>query len=437
MAMLVADTVSGARSESRRRRWWWRLLPSLAAVCTLLCRGQEPAAEWPCYHGPYRDNRSPDSGLLKSWPEAGPALLWTAAGLGKGYSSVSLAGGLIYTAGMVDGQTFVVALDGTGKEQWRRPNGTSWQAAPSQPYAMGYAGSRGTPTVDQGRVYHLGESGSLSAFAAVSGEVVWTLDLLTTFDAKVPKYGFTESVLIDGERLLCSPAGAKAAVACLEKATGKLIWAATELTGMAAFSSLQVVDVAGVRQVIGMTSRVAFGLDAASGKKLWTVTHGNERDNSATDPIIQDGQVFVTSGYGTGSRLIRLTPTATGIGAETVWSTKLLDNHHGGMLLLDGFLYGAGHESKGWHCLDAKTGLPRWNAPGKGSLTWAEGRLYCLEERGTLALVEPTPAARRVISSFQLPGGGDGLYWAHPVVCGGRLYVRHADTLFAYAVRAP
>lgn len=415
----------------------WLSVLALVAASVLPCRGEEPPAEWPCYHGPYRDNHSPDSGLLKSWPEGGPALLWTASGLGKGYSSVSLAGGLIYTAGMVAGQTFVVALDGAGKEQWRRPNGASWQATPSQAYALGYGGARGTPTVDQGRVYHLGESGSLTCFGAVAGEVLWTLDLLTSFEAKVPKYGFTESVLIDGERLLCSPAGTKAAVACLEKATGKLIWAATELTGAAGYSSLQVVDVAGVRQVIGMTSRVAFGLDAASGRKLWSVAHGSERDNNATDPIIQDGQVFVASGYGTGSRLIRLTRTAEGVAAETVWATKLLDNHHGGMLLLDGFLYGAGHESKGWFCLDAKTGQPRWNVPGKGSVTWADGRLYCLEERGTLALVEPTPEAQRVISSFRLPSGGDGLYWAHPVVCGGRLYVRHADALFAYAVRAP
>ena len=421
----------------RRRQPWRLLLPALAWACVLFCRGQEPPAEWPCYHGPYRDNRSPDTGLLKRWPEGGPALLWTATGLGKGYSSVTLAAGRIYTAGMVAGQTFVIALDSGGREIWRRPNGASWQAGQGLAYAAGYAGARSTPTCDQGRVYQLSETGSLGAFDGATGEVLWTLDLLTTFAAKVPKYGFTESVLIDGDRLLCSPAGAKAAVACLEKATGKLLWAATGLTGAAGYSSLQVVDSAGVRQVIGMNARAAFGLDAASGRTLWSVPHGCERENNATDPILQGDQVLVTSGYGVGSRLIRLSPAATGVAAETVWATKLLDNHHGGMLLLDGFLYGAGHESKGWFCLDATTGQPRWNAPGKGSVTWADGRLYCLDERGTLVLVEPTPEAYRAISSFRLPGGGEGLYWAHPVICGGRLYVRHADKLFAYAVRGP
>jgi len=414
------------------RRWLGVVLCWVAAGPAT---SQEAPAEWPCFHGPYRDNHSPDTGLLKRWPEGGPSRLWTATGLGRGYSSVAIHNGGIYTAGMVGKQTFVIALAAEGSERWRRANGASWEAGQSMPYAAGYSGARATPTCDQGRVYHLSETGSLSCLDAATGEVVWAVDLLTTFDAKVPKYGYTESVLVDGDRLICAPAGTKAMVACLDKATGKTLWANTELPGVAAYASCQMVELAGVRQVLGMTSKVAYGLEPATGRCLWTMNHGNPRDNNATDPVTWNGHVVASSGYGTGSRLIRLTPTPAGFSAETVWASTMPDNHHGGLMVLNGFLYGAGHEAKGWHCLDLQTGQPRWSAPGKGSLTWADGLLYCLEERGTMALIEPTPEGRRELSAFRLPGGGEGLYWAHPVVCGGRLYVRHADRLFAYDVR--
>jgi outer membrane protein assembly factor BamB len=417
------------------RRWcsWLAVLGCSGAGVWAAPESVSP--EWPCYHGPYRDNRSPDTGLLKRWPEGGPSLLWTASGLGKGYSTVAISDGMVFTAGMVDRQAFVIALGLDGSERWRQANGTSWEAGQAMPYAAGYAGARSTPTCDQGRVFHLSETGSLSCFAAGDGQVVWHLDLLTTFEAKVPKYGYTESVLIDGDRLVCSPAGSKGAVVCLEKTTGKLLWANTEVPGVAGYTSCQVVGLAGVRQVLGATAKVVFGLDPETGRTLWSVEHGNPRDNNATDPVLWNGQVVASSGYGTGCRLIRLDRGAANLAAETVWATKLLDNHHGGLLVVDGFLYGAGHEAKGWHCLDLQTGQPRWNAPGKGSLTWAEGLLYCLEERGTMTLVEPSPEGRRELGSFSLPRGGEGLYWAHPVVCGGRLYVRHAERLFAYDVR--
>jgi outer membrane protein assembly factor BamB len=412
------------------------LLLSLAGTLAMPARGQDTVAEWTGYHGPYRDNRSADSGLLKHWPEGGPRLLWTASGLGLGYSSVALSAGLLYSAGMTDKQTFVIALSLDGRERWRQANGPAWEAGQGMRYAAGYAGARATPTCDQGHVYHLSETGILGCFGAATGEVVWHLDLPKAFEAKIPKYGYAESVLIDGGRLICSPAGAKGAVVCLDKSSGRTVWANSDVPGSAGYTSCRLAEVAGRRQLLGMTAKVAFGLDPESGRTLWTVEHGNPRENNATDPVLWNNQVVLSSGYGAGSRLVRLTPGAEGVAAETAWSTKLLDNHHGGIMALDGFLYGAGHEAKGWHCLDLRTGQPRWTAPGKGALTWADGLLYCLEERGTMTLVEPSPEVHRELSSFRLPSGGDGLYWAHPVVCGGRLYIRHAEALFAYDVRA-
>ena len=393
----------------------------------------QAAGEWPSFHGPRRDNRSTETGLLKAWPADGPKLRWTAAGLGKGYSSVTIAGGLIYTAGMTDKRTYVIALDPNGAEKWRRLNGRSWET--TLRYAMAYGGARATPTYDEGRLYHLGETGRLACLDANSGSELWTLDLFERFDAKTPKYGLAESVLIDGDRLICSPGGAKGYIVCLDKNTQRLIWANTEIKGDTGYSSPVIAEFGGFRQILSVNAKAVFAVDANDGRLLWSVPHENMRQNNVADPIFHKGHVYASSGYGRGSILIRLKADGKEIKTEQAWASKLMDNHHGGVVLVDGYLYGSGHQSQGWFCLEFMTGGQAWNAKGKGSLTYAEGMLYCLDENGTMALVEATPKAHRLVSSFRVPKGGTGLYWAHPVVCGGRLYVRHTDKLFAYDIR--
>ena len=302
-------------------------------------------------------------------------------------------------------------------------------------HAVGYAGSRATPTYDDGWLYHASERGRLTALDARTGREVWHVDLLKTFDAKVASYGLTESVLIDGDRLVVCPGGKKGYIVCLEKKTGKTVWANTEITDKLGYASVVIAPFGGIRQYLNMTGAAFFAVDAATGKLLWRVPFRNFRGNSATDPIFHNGHVFASTGYGKGSMLVRLDAADGRIRPTTVWSNKLMDNHHGGVVLLDGYLYGAGDRSKGWFCLDFMTGKQIWNAPGKGSLTCADGMLYCLDERGKMTLVEASPKAYRAVSSFQVPSGGAGRHWAHPVVCDGRLYLRHADKLFAYDIR--
>jgi outer membrane protein assembly factor BamB len=219
----------------------------------------EAGAEWPCYNGPRRDNTSTETGLLKTWPEGGPKLLWSATGLGAGYSSVSVAGGLIYTAGMIRQQTYVMAFDMDGKRKWWTPNGQSWQSTAS--YSAGYTGSRGTPTYDDGRVYHLGESGRLAALDAKTGAEVWVVDLFRQFAAETAKYGLAESVLIDGDRLICCPAGTKGYMVCLDKNTGKQIWANVDITDPVGYASCVIAEYGGVRQVIAVSAKTVFGAD--------------------------------------------------------------------------------------------------------------------------------------------------------------------------------
>lgn len=392
---------------------------------------------WPYYHGPRRNNLSNETGLMQTWPKDGPELLWTASGIGHGFSSVSIAGGRIFTAGMIDKKTYVTALDMNGKQLWQRLNGQSWQASKQQPWAVPHAGSRGTPSFDGNTVYHLSEMGQLTAFNVRTGEEQWNVNLLKTFKAERPKYGLSESLMINEDVIFCCPGGVDGYVVALEKDTGRTLWANNQIKDPVGYCSPVVAHIDGVEQVITMSAERVFSFAPENGRILWDYIFGNPRNNSATDVIVNDGHVYASSGYGGGSILLRPKREADGrFSVEQVWKSELLDNHHGGVLLLDGYLYGSGHQSRGWFCLDFNTGSKKWQAPGKGSLTFADGRLYCLDERGTMSLVEASSTSWDEISSFRPPKGGRGYFWAHPVVCDGRLYIRHSDKLFAYNIQS-
>ena len=390
---------------------------------------------WPCFHGPKRDNLSTETGLLQAWPQDGPELIWTASGIGTGYSTVSIADGRIFTAGMIDKQTHVIALDLRGKKLWQKLNGQSWEAEEFQTWAVPYAGARATPTVDGDTVYHLSELGRLTAFDVQTGEERWSVDIMKTFNAEKPEYGYSESVLILGEVLFCCPAGEEGYIAALDKKTGDTLWANNDIKDAVGNCSPVLVDIENQQHLITLSASSILSFDPDNGRLLWQYPYANSRENNVADVIVSDGLVFASSGYGKGSILLEPKKQADGsFSVNPVWTTELLDNHHGGVVLLDGFLYGAGTEARGWFCLDFKTGAQKWQTRGKGSLTYADGHLYCFDERGTMSLVKAVPEKYDQAGSFQVPKGGEGLYWAHPVVCGGRLYVRHSDKLYAYAL---
>jgi outer membrane protein assembly factor BamB len=394
----------------------------------------QETGEWPCFHGLFRENKSTETGLLKEWPETGPELLWTISDLGKGYSSVSIAQGHLYTAGVIEKNTVVFAFDLNGKLVWKKFNGQSWETTMS--HARAYTGARSTPTYNDSLVYHLGDLGRLTAFNYRTGKEIWRLELREYFEAEIPEYGYTESVHINGDRLYCNAAGKKGFLVCLNKKNGKLIWANTEIPGTLGFSSQIISEFGGYQQIMGLSSNCVYGVDIKIGKLLWNVAYENQRSNNVTDPIFHNGYVFASSGYGKGSILRKLTVSGKDIIPETAWHTTLMDNHHGGVILHNGYFYGAGHNARGWFCLDFMTGKQMWKAQGKGSLFYSDDMFYFLEERGTMKLVTATPLQYDEVSSFRVPKGGEGMYWAHPVVCGGHLYIRHADKLFCYKIRS-
>ena len=403
----------------------------LFSFTSLLVTGQKNG-EWPCFHGSDRQNKSTESGLLAAWTENGPPLVWTISDLGEGYSSVSIGGGLIYTAGWIEKQSYIFAFDLNGKPVWKKPNGDAWSVSVS--WASSYNGPRSTPTYENGVVYHLSENGRLTAFRSKDGTVLWSKDLPKEFDAEMPMYGYAESVLIDGENLYVRPGGSKGYQVCLNKHTGKTIWTNAEIPGGYGYNSLVINNFNGYRQVIGASNTCYYSLDTKSGRMLWKADFANKYEINCTDAIIFNEYVFLTSGEGKGSSLIRLKKSGNGIATEKVWETELMDNYFGGVVLHNGYLFGSGNLSRGWFCLDFLTGKQMWKTTGEGSLTYADGMVYLYDEKGSMKLVKASPEKFEKTGEFKVPQGGKGPYWAHPVVCGGRLYIRHADKIFAYNV---
>ncbi len=389
--------------------------------------------EWPSFHCADRTNKSAEKGLLKEWPAGGPKLQWTVSGLGDGYSSISVGGGLIYTSGLIKEQTYVFAYDLNGRLIWKNSNGRAWSTTMS--HAVSYTGSRSTPTYNANKVYHLGETGRLAAFEAKTGKELWYKDIVKEFDASIPEYGYSESLLIDGDFLYVRPAGKKGFQVCLDKNSGTLIWANSDIPGNEGYTSMVIMEYGGYRQIVASSSNCFYAVDTKTGKLLWKVDFENQRSLNVTDATVSNDYVFITSGYGKGSMLIKLRSSGNVIKPEIIWQSALMDNHHGGVILHNGFLYGSGSNSRGWFCLDFLTGKQLWKTDGKGSVTFADGMLYMLEERGTMKLVKANPDKYKLTGEFKVPKGGESMFWAHPVVCGGILYIRHADKLYAYKVR--
>jgi len=384
---------------------------------------------WPRFHGPNGDNLSTETGLVKQWPEGGPKLIWSTQGIGHGFSSVAIANAMIYTDGNVDEKTVITAMDMDGNVVWQKENGGA--------YTGSHPGTRGTPTIDGDRLYHESPLGEVVCLDAKSGERIWGRNILTEFGAKNIQWALAESVVIDGDHAICCPGGPQASVVALDKATGETVWAAKGTGDKAGYATPTVAECQGLRMVLAMNAKALVGVNADNGDFLFRHPHETKYDVNATSPVYHEGHIFITSGYGSGSEMLKLSVDGRKASVEPAWAAKELDNHHGGVLLLDGHLYGSSSKGK-WVSLNWETGEVAYSegGVGKGSLTYADGMLYTFSEKRKMGLVEATPSGHTVISRFELPSGGPGNSWAHPVVCGGRLYLRHSDQLSAFDVRA-
>ena len=387
--------------------------------------------DWPTHHGgPERQNLSVETGLLSSWPEAGPPLVWQADQCGTGFSGVSIADGRIFTAGNFGATEMVTALDLDGRLLWRQPSGTAWrQASP---------GSRSTPTYHAGSVYMVNPQGLLTAFDAATGQVRWNVDLVERFEARWGVWGLSENLIVEDGRVLCMPGGFKGRVVALDSESGDTLWANTEIDYTAAYCSPTMVNHRGTRQWISMTQRSVVSLDPETGELLWTVPFPPRTPQNALTPLYHEDHLFVAAGHSTGGTLLKISDDSRS--ASVVWHRRELDNCHSGSILLDGKLFGAACRNGGRHfyCVDFLTGQPLQEdrTLGKVGLTSAEGMIYALGYRGVMSLLSVSERGFEIVSQFELPRQPPNTYLAHPVICDGRLYLRGDDRLWVFDIRA-
>lgn len=386
--------------------------------------------DWPQWQGPKRDAVSTETGLLKSWPKDGPALLWTAKGLGDGFSTPSVAGGRIYTMGNRSRKEYAMAFDEeNGQLLWMAETGAVRSGG------GGYPGPRCTPTVDGDFVYALGLNGDLICVHALNGKEVWRKDIQKTFRGSPGHWGYSESPLVDGDKVICTPGGGNATIVALNKQTGETIWECKVPEGDgAAYASAIVAEVDGQKQYVQFLSRGVVGVSAADGKFLWRYDRPANGTANCSTAIFSDNQVFAASNYGVGGGLARLTRDGDTVKAEQVYFTRQMKNHHGGYVLLNGYIYGANDEEL--VCLEFATGKVKWEErAGKGSIAAAEGMLYYRDQDGPIMLIEASPNGYVEKSRFSQPDRSDSPAWPHPVIANGKLYIRDQDILLCYDVK--
>lgn len=387
---------------------------------------QSPA-DWPGWRGADRSGVSRDAGLLGAWPAGGPRAIWTVSGLGAGYGSVAVGDGRVYVQGLRDRQSMVHSIDlASGRYVWSKTLGTGATNDRGP-------GPRSTPTLDGDRLYVLSEAGDLLCLRAADATVVWQRNILRDFAGRNIGWLLSESPLVDGDRVVVSPGGRGAGMVALDKMTGRTIWVAKELSDQAGYASAVVVEFDGIRAYTTFTGSAAVGVRASDGRVLWRNGTAANRTANITTPIVSGRQVFYTSAYGTGGALLTLSAQGEAVRAQEVYFTRDMQNHHGGVVLVDGTLYGFNNAILS--ALDFASGKLLWRhrSVGKGAVAYADGRLYIVGETGVVGLAEVSPAGYREVGRFEIADQGYPA-WAHPVVTGQRLYVRNQGALVAYDI---
>ncbi|MDP6046066.1 MAG: PQQ-binding-like beta-propeller repeat protein [Phycisphaerae bacterium] len=418
----------------------YRRIAALASVLvvSLAALAESPGKQhnWPGFHGPKRDNKSPDTNLAGRWPAGGPKLIFKASGLGAGWAGVSIVSGRIYTCGAVNGKTVITAMDSGGKR--------IWNVATAAIYKGSYPNARSTPTISGGRLYHINSAGYAVCLDAKTGKRVWAVDTIKRFDGRLSRWGVSESLLVVDQRVICTPGGEKSALAALDKNTGKTLWACSGLDDQAAYTTPILVEHGGLRQVVTILANYAVGVSLETGKLLWKYPHKVPYEANCVTPLQVDGKIVLSGTWGRGASCLQLNVKGESCSVKELWRTKALDNEHGGIIELNGYIYGqadGNHKNRRMMCLELKTGKTMWSTPelaGKrtSTVSLADGMLYVMTDQGEVALVRPNPKRLEVISRFNLPKGGKGSAWAHMVICNGRLHVRHGEFLYVYDVKA-
>ena len=398
-------------------------------VASEVC-GQD--AQW---RGPNRDGKYRDTGLLKQWPEEGPDLLLKKEGLGNGYSTPVVYEGDIYISGRRDSVDVLTRLDINGQIKWETIYGKAWDKS--------FPETRSTPTIEDGRAYIMGGLGTIVCLDTETGGIIWSVNTHEDYKGEFHRWGMAESLLLTEDAVISSPVGEMTAVVALNKENGSLIWKTESIGGVRSYVSPMLVEHNGTPMILVTTSNDIMGVSSDNGKVFWNfdlVTDYGYREgrrNNTNTPLFHNGEIFTTSGYDADGVMLKLSDD--GKSAELKWHNGALDVHHGGLVLLDGYMYGANWVNNGngnWVCQEWDTGKVMWEEKwhNKGSIIYADGLLYIFEEKqGHVGLVEPSPEGFKLISSF-LPDGGSGPWWAHMSIYDKKLFIRHGTVLFVYKI---
>ena len=390
-----------------------------------VARAADANRDWPCWLGPNHDGKSPDKGLLKEWPAAGPTLLWKAESIGKGFSSPSVSGGMVYVTGDVGDNLVLFAFDANGNPKWKMEHGPAGN--------LDHPGARSTPTVDGNAVYLLSPGGLIACYNAKTGQRGWTKEM-KELGGRAPQWGYAESVLIYENLAIVTPGG-QGCVAALDKTSGRPVWGSQGFNAPAHYGSVIPFVFERVPMLAAGTGGGLVSVNPKNGAVLWS--NGFSANNTANcpSPAYSDGHVFWANGYGKGGICMKLAVSGDRVTATKAWETKDMVCHHGGYIIDNGFIYG--NNGGGWACLDLKTGEKKWSdkGVGKGSLCYADGMLYLFSEsKGAAALATCSPDGLKITGRVSVAGTGES--WAHPVVIGGRLYLRYDTTLYCFDVKA-
>jgi outer membrane protein assembly factor BamB len=412
-----------------RRAFGKTVLAGLATVAAAR------AIDWTQWRGPNQDGVSPEKGLLQDWPANGPKLVWDVTGLGNGYSSIATAGEHVFTEGEVSGRSSVICLNAKdGSKLWAEPIGRT-----GTPGCCNAGGPRSVPTIDEraGLIFALSQYGEVAALNLADGKEVWKKDLVHDFGGRIPEWGFASAPVVDGNNVMFTAGSASGTVVALEKKTGNLVWQTADLTDGAHYSSLVVATIEGVKQYIQLTDQHLAGINPADGKLLWRADRPGKTAVIPT-PVVFGNLVYVTSGYATGCSCFEVKKNGGKFEANELWNNKQIVNHHGGVIRFGPNVYGHS-DSKGWTCQDIKTGNVLWQDKtfGKGSIAYGDNRFILrTEDKGTLALIEASPAGYKEHGRFEQPNRSDQKAWPHPIISNGKLYIRDEDHLLCYDISA-
>ena len=399
------------------------LLSLLLLISNLQIFSQE-ISQW---RGQNRDGIYQETGLLKQWPAQGPKLLWHFDKLGDGHASAAVIKNGVYTAGTSGSNGFVIAFDHSGKTKWKTEYGKEWMES--------WEGVRTTPLLVGDKLFIMSGYGLVVCMDANKGTILWKADLHTDYDGKNIQWGVTENLLVDGDKLICTPGGKDANVIALNKNTGKLIWKSKGAGEKSAYCSPALIKHGGKKIVVTQTASHILGIDVSNGKLLWKHHQPNKYSVHANTPLYNNGQLYCVSGYGQGSVMLKLSKDGNSV--SELWRSKTHDNRMGGFVLYKGKIYGSGDKSRTWVCLDWKTGKELFTEKilKNGNIILADNMLYCYGDGGNVALVEPRADKFNVVSKFKVPYG-EKQHWAHLVIADKKLYVRHGTSLMVYSIAA-